>query len=103
MKALCKVCALAPEWSHRVPRPRRALLVQAAALVLLAIAPQARAQGVTPSAAAALSSTASPADRVYRNGVISPRRWRFATGGLSTWAATRALRLLLAGPPPRWT
>jgi predicted amidohydrolase YtcJ len=70
MKALCTVCALAPEWSHRVLRPRRALLVQAAALVLLTLAAQARAQSLIASVAAAPSSEAGPADRVYRNGVI---------------------------------
>jgi predicted amidohydrolase YtcJ len=94
MKALCKVCALAPEWSHRVPRPRRALLVQAAALVLLAIAPQARAQGVTPSAAAALSSTASPADRVYRNGVIFTAD---ARNGIAEALAIRDGRIVYVG------
>jgi predicted amidohydrolase YtcJ len=63
VKTLCGVCACALEWWH-VPRPRWALLV------LLALAPKALAQGLTASATAASSSTASPADRVYRNGVI---------------------------------
>src|ERR1019366_6473737 len=71
MRVLYKVCARPLEWSRRVPRPRWALLVQAVALVLFALAPQAQAQGVTaPPAAAAPSSSPSPADRVYRNGVI---------------------------------
>ena len=67
----CKACALALDWSHRVPRPRWAILVQAVVLVLVALAPKAQAQGLTtPPAAAATSSSSSPADRVYRNGVI---------------------------------
>ncbi len=70
MKDLCEVCARTTEWSQRVPKSRRAFLVHLAALILLALAPQARAQVVTTPAAAAPSSTTSPADRVYRNGII---------------------------------
>jgi predicted amidohydrolase YtcJ len=70
VKALCNVCPRALKWSHRVPRPRRALLVQALVLVFFAQAPKARAQGSTTPAAAAPSSASSSADRVYRNGVI---------------------------------
>lgn len=64
----CKVCASALDWSHRVPKLRWALLVQALALVVLAS--KAQAQGLTTPPAAAASLSSSPADRVYRNGVI---------------------------------
>ena len=56
MKSLCKVCARARGWSHRVPRPRRVILVQAMVLVVVAQAPKARPQGLTTPAAAAPSS-----------------------------------------------
>ena len=69
MKKLRDACARALEWSHRAPRPRRPFLVQAA-LIVLALAPKALGQEWTAPVAAAPSSTAGPADRVYRNGVI---------------------------------
>jgi len=65
-----EVCTRALDWSHRVPRLRGVLLVQAVALVFVALAPKAQAQGLATPPAAAASSSSSPADRVYRNGVI---------------------------------
>ena len=49
---------------------RWALFFQAVSLILVALVPKAQAQGLATPPAAAPSSTASPADRVYRNGVI---------------------------------
>ena len=94
MKALCKVCARALEWSHRIPRPRRGLLVLAVALVLVAQAPKARAQWLTTPGAAASSSSASPADRVYRNGVIFTADLR---NGTAEALAIRNGRILYVG------
>ena len=57
--------------SHGAPRPRWALLLQAVALALVALAPTAQGQGQGSTAPPATpSSSSSPADRVYRNGVI---------------------------------
>jgi predicted amidohydrolase YtcJ len=47
-----------------------ALLVRATAFVLLAVVPTAYSQSASTPAPAANSSSATPADRVYRNGVI---------------------------------
>ena len=68
---VCKTRVRALHWSQSVPRPRWALFVQTVALILVALAPKAQAQGLTtPPAATAPSSSSSAADRVYRNGVI---------------------------------
>ena len=93
MKALCKVGAHAPEWSYGVPRPKGALLVLSVALVLVALAPEVRAQGLTAPAVAAPSST-SPADRVYRNGVIFMAD---ARNGIAEALAIRDGRIVYAG------
>lgn len=58
------------DWSHRVPRLRWALFFQAVSLILVALVPKAQAQGLATPHAAAAPSSSSPADRVYRNGVI---------------------------------
>jgi predicted amidohydrolase YtcJ len=66
----CKVRVRALDWSHRVPRLRWALFFQAVSLILVALVPKAQAQGLATPHAAAAPSSSSPADRVYRNGVI---------------------------------
>lgn len=66
----CRVRQRALDWSYGASRPRWALLIQGVALALVALAPKAQAQGLTTPPAAAPSSSSSPADRVYRNGVI---------------------------------
>ena len=66
----CKVRVRALDWSHRVPRLRWALFLQAVSLILVALVPKAQAQGLATPPAAAAPSSSSPADRVYRNGVI---------------------------------
>ena len=72
--AICKMSATAREWSRLISRlkshilrPALTRLVQAVALMVLAVAPIARAQ--MPSAPPTSSAT-GPAERVYRNGVI---------------------------------
>jgi predicted amidohydrolase YtcJ len=94
MKALCKVCVPALECSRNVPRPRRMLLVQIVALILVVQAPKARAQGLATPAAAAPSSAPSPADRVYRNGVIFTANPR---NGTAEALAIRNGRILYVG------
>jgi predicted amidohydrolase YtcJ len=66
----CRVRVRALDWSHRVPRLRWALFFQAVSLILVALVPKAQAQGLATPHAAAAPSSSSPADRVYRNGVI---------------------------------
>jgi predicted amidohydrolase YtcJ len=63
------MCARALDSSHRLRGPL-VLFVQAVTLVILALPPKAPAQGVTAPVATAPTSTADPADRIYRNGVI---------------------------------
>ena len=94
MKALFKVCAPSLEWSHRVPRPRRVLLVYAVALIILALAPKVLAQGPTSEVTAAPAPTASPADRVYRNGVIFTVD---ARNGMAEAVAIRDGRIVYVG------
>jgi predicted amidohydrolase YtcJ len=70
MRPLIQVCTNVFKRLCRILTPKRAFRYQLWALVILALPLKAWSQGSTGSTASAPSSTASPADRVYRNGVI---------------------------------
>jgi predicted amidohydrolase YtcJ len=96
--AICKMSATAREWSRLISRlkshilrPTLTLLVRAVALVLLALAPIARAQ---MSSAPPVSSTSGHADRVYRNGVIFTSD---ARNGMAEAVAIRDGRIVYVG------
>jgi hypothetical protein len=83
----CKVRVRALDWSHRVPRLRWALFLQAVSLILVALVPKAQAQGLAtpraaPSRPAPPTVSTVTASSSADAGTEPPRRWRFATRNL---------------------